>query len=130
MYFEINLYFSPHKSGLTLRIFLCWSLYLYYKAKLPSERDDYFYKNLKNILCVCFVFQGILSIFLNLLRGWEPGGPLAMPPISFYDLLLTNFILFLLPQPPSILQASKNQCSIFQVILLRLILNISVKGPM
>ena len=69
MYFEQNLYISPHKSGLTLRKF-CVLPYVYTikqsyiakEMKTLSVRPTCL-KIKKNILSVYFVFQGILNIF-------------------------------------------------------------------
>ena len=67
MYFELNLYFPSQKWSETLHFSVC----LYYKAKLhrngneTSKCQNYLPKNKKNILCVYFVFQSILNIFLK-----------------------------------------------------------------
>ena len=69
MDFETNLYFSPHRSGLTLRKF-CVPLHVYtikqsyiIKKMKNSKCQTYPPKNQKNILSVYFVFQGILNNF-------------------------------------------------------------------
>ena len=55
-----------------------------------SKCQTYPPKKWKNVLCVYYAFQGILSIFLrNLLRGWDSGRP---PPVGT-DSQLSPFFL-------------------------------------